>query len=57
MARLQLSGEVDRGWMVMDERLLEVYTSVLAGDFAAANRLQATTDQVSAFVIPGRPDL
>lgn len=38
-------------WLVMDERLASVYTSVLAEDFATANRLQPTTDQLGAYTV------
>src|SRR5205085_2579554 len=38
-------------WLVMDERLASVYSSVLAEDFAIANRLQPTTDQPGAYAI------
>ncbi|MGW0089603.1 DUF6236 family protein [Streptomyces sp. NPDC003328] len=38
-------------WVVMPERLVAVYTSVLAEDFAAVNRLQPTTDQDNAYAV------
>ena len=41
----------DAQWMVMDERLASVYTSVLAEDFATANRLQPITDQLGAYTV------
>jgi hypothetical protein len=37
-------------WLVMDERLVSVYMSALADDFATANRLQLTTDRPRPFV-------
>ena len=49
--RLDLSHEVDRRWLVMDARLVAIYTSVLAEDFARANMLIPTTDQSTAFTI------
>lgn len=41
----------DALWLVMDERLASVYTSVLAEDFAIANRLQPTTDQLGCYTV------
>jgi hypothetical protein len=38
-------------WLVMDERLASVYSSVLAENFAIANQLQPTTDQIGAYVV------
>lgn len=38
-------------WVLMPEKLVAVYTSVLAEDFAAANKLQPTTDQDDAFAV------
>ncbi|GAA5180285.1 hypothetical protein GCM10023322_12240 [Rugosimonospora acidiphila] len=49
--RVDLSGETDRDWMVMDERLVSAYAGALADDFARANRLLPTTDQPAAFVV------
>jgi hypothetical protein len=39
------------GWLAMDERLVTVYTSVLAEDVAIANQLQPTTDQVLSYAV------
>jgi hypothetical protein len=36
-------------WLVMDERLASVYTSLLAENFATANHLQLITDQPKAY--------
>lgn len=57
--RIDLSDEVDRSWLVMHEALVAVYTSVLAEDFAEANKLIPTTDQPAAYAVandwaPGR---
>ncbi|PJE96426.1 hypothetical protein CUT44_18150 [Streptomyces carminius] len=49
--RIDLSHEADRRWVVMDERLVAVYTSVPAEDVAAANRLQLTTDRPHAYAV------
>jgi hypothetical protein len=38
-------------WLLMHPALVGVYTSVLAEDFAAANMLQPTTDQDSAYAV------
>lgn len=38
-------------WVIMPQRLVAVYTSVLAEDFAAANRLHPTTDQDDAYAV------
>jgi Family of unknown function (DUF6236) len=38
-------------WLLMHPALVGVYTSVLAEDFAAANMLQPTTDQESAYLV------
>jgi hypothetical protein len=38
-------------WVVMHPDLVAVYTSVLAEDFALANRLQPTTDQEDAYSV------
>ncbi|AEY94257.1 hypothetical protein SHJG_p1126 (plasmid) [Streptomyces hygroscopicus subsp. jinggangensis 5008] len=40
-----------RCWVLMPERLVAVYTSVLAEDFATANQLNPTTDQDSAYAV------
>lgn len=40
-----------RDWVVMPERLVAVYTSVLAEDYALANKLQPTTDQDDAYAV------
>lgn len=39
------------GWIAMDERLVTVYTSVLAEDVAIANQLQPTTDQPLSYAV------
>lgn len=49
--RLSLSYEVDRSWVVMDESLVSLYTSVLSEHFASTNQLQLTTDQPDAYAI------
>ena len=36
-------------WLLMHPALVGIYTSVLAEDFAAANKLQPTTDQENAY--------
>lgn len=38
-------------WMLMHKALVSAYTSMLAEDFAEANRLQPITDQQDAYVI------
>lgn len=47
--RVDLSNEVDRRWLVMCEPLVAIYSSVLAEDFARANKLVPTTDQSDAY--------
>ncbi|MEV4613084.1 DUF6236 family protein [Kitasatospora sp. NPDC049258] len=42
-----------RDWAAVDERLARVYKSVLAADFARANRMQPTTDQGPAHPASG----
>ena len=44
------SREMD-DWLLMHPQLVAVYSSVLAEDFATANRLQPTTDQDNAYVV------
>ncbi|MHB9862227.1 DUF6236 family protein [Streptomyces sp. YIM S03343] len=52
LGRFDLSAETnDQRWVVMDERLVALYTSVLAEDVGAANRLQLTTDQPHAYAV------
>lgn len=47
--RIDLSHEVDRRWLVMSKPLVAVYSSVLAENFALANKLVPTTDQSDAY--------
>jgi hypothetical protein len=44
----------DPVWVVMHERLVSLYCSVLAEEFAVANRLRPTTDQPHAFSLTNR---
>jgi hypothetical protein len=41
----------DRTWLLMHKALVSTYSSMLAEDFAAANKLQPTTDQNDAFCV------
>ena len=50
MWRRPSSREMD-DWLLMHPQLVAVYSSVLAEDFATANRLQPTTDQDNAYVV------
>ncbi|MFA7768827.1 DUF6236 family protein [Streptomyces sp. NRRL S-448] len=49
--RVDLSHEVDSRWLVMDESLVSLCSSLLARDFAAANQLRLTTDQFDAYAL------
>lgn len=43
-------------WAIMDSRLVRVYKSMLAGEFAQANKLQPITDVPDAYAVSGDSD-
>ncbi|MFC9407306.1 DUF6236 family protein [[Kitasatospora] papulosa] len=43
-------------WAIMDSRLVRVYKSMLAGEFAQANKLQPITDVPDAYAMSGDSD-
>ncbi|MEV3987346.1 DUF6236 family protein [Streptomyces sp. NPDC049837] len=49
--RIDLSHEADLRWLVMDESLVSLYSTLLSQDFAAANQLRLTTDKPDAYAL------